>query len=595
MSILSRAPSVVDRPVVGAAGLVLVGLALLGDLRATQLPPELQPRSSTQALASIAGRVVDGVTGRPIANASVYLYGVPVFDVTPNPGGGGGIMPAWAGPSCSTRSDSEGRFTCNNLDPWPYEITVRKDGASGAFGQRTPEDAGRVLTPTADQRMQNVRVPLWRDAIVSGRVLDPQGEPLINMTVVAIPTVALTTPSSNSERQLRRDTSTDDRGAYTLPVAPGEYVLAAMPGAANGPRTEIGGRPAIYPTSFLGDTSEAGLAQRLVLAAGTAYDDVNIIVRPVVSHRLTGLASGPAPVAGATVELVRDVPGDSALSRETPPARVDESGRFSLPDVPSGQYRLRILRAPQLPTGSHGNPPLEALPTESTLWANVPVVVGDDDLTVDVALDRGVRISGRVVFEGGEGPRPADIARATFTLTPLSGQWMDARGLLLSRETFATIELVPGSYLLNAPYLPEFYVTSVTRGGRSILNEPIDVGTSDITDVVMTLSRQATTLSGSVTRPPALTDTRGSVTIVPADSSGWKDLGRETRMQTVLIGMPGTFDLSPRPGDYLAIATDRPVPRTREGLALMEARATRVSLLPGSATRLNLQLQEWPR
>jgi hypothetical protein len=568
---------------------------VFGDLRALQQPPQLQPTVSTQALASIAGQVVDGVTGRRVANAWISVYGVPVFDVDANPDFAF-ILPMWAGPSCSTRSDSEGRFTCTSLNPWPYEIVARKGGASGAFGQRSPESAGRVLTPTAGQRMQNVRVPLWPDAIVSGRVLDPLGGPLVNMTVVAIPVAALTTPSSDRERQLQRRTSTDDRGAYTLPVAPGEYLLAATAGTANPPRTEVRGRPAIYPTTFLGDTREAGLAQRLVLAAGTTYDDVNVTAKPVVSHRLTGRVSGPAPVVGAVVELIRDVAGGSPLSRETTyTTHVDESGRFSLPDVPADQYRLRILRAPQLPTGDHGNPPLDALPTESTLWANVPVVVGDDDLTVDVALDRGVRMSGRVVFEGGEAPPLASIARATFTLTPMRGQWMDARGLLLSPETFATIELIPGSYLLGTPFLPDFHVTSVTRGGRQILNEPLDVGTSDITDVVMTLSRQATTLSGRVTRPPALADTRGSVTIVPADSDAWKDLGRETRMQTVLIGMPGTFDLSPRPGDYLAIATDRPVPKTREGLALMEARATRVSLLPGSATRLNLQLQEWPR
>jgi hypothetical protein len=273
---------------------------------------------------------------------------------------------------------------------------------------------------------------------------------------------------------------------------------------------------------------------------------------------------------------------------------VDQDGRFTLRDVPAGEYRLTVLRTPWMPVADHGVPPLESLPTEPTLWADVPVTVSDRDEDVVVPLAEGARIRGRVEFEDAAVP-PLNDEQSTLLVQAADGQRVDLRGRVEAGGRFATIGMPPGRYFLTALRVEGWQLKSVTVAGRDATVTPIDVGRADVTDVVVTFTRSETTLSGRVVRRAPLTNTRGWLTVMPAESEGWTDFGFGYRYRTLELGTSSDFSVDVLPGDYLVVATDVRPDLVTERLRDLASRATRVTVAAGQAANVTVQLLAMPR
>src|SRR5690349_14571259 len=120
----------------------------------------------------IAGQVVDGGSGRPIAAAVVSVSGGEMT-VNPSPN-----QP----PQALTGGD--GRFVFGNLGAGAYLIRATKGGyADGAAGRRRPGGDSQPVEISAAASSADVVVRMWKYGVITGTVSDEAGEPVVGLPV----------------------------------------------------------------------------------------------------------------------------------------------------------------------------------------------------------------------------------------------------------------------------------------------------------------------------------------------------------------------------------------------------------------------------
>lgn len=297
-------------------------------------------------------------------------------------------------------TDAAGQFFFRDLTPGRYLLTVSKPGwLNGAFGRRRPGVEAVPIALGEGERRGNLSITLWRPAVITGRVTDDAGDPLINVEVRAVRQIFVAGRAKNdSPIRLK----TDDRGVYRFAnLLPGDYVIAVLSsvlsepaalagamsasgdrdylrtmlpigtapiildratGAVAGGRTLVGslsllpGLPGqegawrVYPTTYHpGSTTRRG-ARMVRIAAGETRNEIDVIVRLTDSWQVSGTLmapDGPAPWHG--IHLVQAETEDSPLV-DVSTAVTDQAGGFTFLGVPPGQYIARVVRMPW-PTG----------------------------------------------------------------------------------------------------------------------------------------------------------------------------------------------------------------------------------------------------
>ena len=220
------------------AHLRLALFASLAAAPAAQVPP------ARVAPPHVAVTVVDA-SDAPIADATVTLYG-----------------PTLQNGSLSMRTDDHGTFSFRWLAPGGYRIGATKDGfVPVQEGQRDYRYAGRRFTLRAGEHRE-VRLRLPRLGVVTGRVVDERGHPMVDATVRAL---EISMASGYRRLLIKAEARTDGRGVYRL--------------------------HSLWPAGYLVCASAAGTAplddaQRLQLQVDRA-------------RQSAGLATGPAAAAAA--------------------------------------------------------------------------------------------------------------------------------------------------------------------------------------------------------------------------------------------------------------------------------------------------------
>jgi hypothetical protein len=382
-----------------------------------------------------------------------------------------------------------------------------------------------------------------------------------------------------------------------------------------------------YATVFHPSVTRMADATRLRVGPGEEKTGVDLQQRLVRMYRIAGRVLGPdGQPMSAGLTLVPSDAGDLSLDVgfEAASAVAGADGRFTFLGVPEGHYLIRMLRVPRpqpgfagvfttISTGSGGGisissglaadgpPPLP--PDEPTLWADVPVNVADHVDDVLVGVRPGARVGGTVVFDGPGTPlEPQQRRQMAFSLVPMSGRMggprQPAPGRLVDEDSFVTSQYPPGKYFVNVSVGPPWSARSVSVGGRNALEEPIDLGASDINGLVVTLSSRRTEFTGTVrdangTRPHA------TVLVFPADHKTWIANGmRATRARSVATAADGSFQISGLlPGTYLAVAVAPQVAVDLQEAATVEALARAgvlVTLTEGATQSLSLRVTPAP-
>ncbi len=309
------------------------------------------------------------------------------------------------------------------------------------------------------------------------------------------------------------------------------------------------GQPLVYQTTFYPSALSASRATLLTIGAGDERTGVNFQLRPVPAVTVSGHVTGAASaINGLTLNLVPAEASGATTPIEAATTTVQDDGTFRFTDVASGQYVLRGRRQPgaggparvqmtfvqnggnQMMVGQF-DPKMAAggsapLPTEPTLWTEESVSVGSADLTdLAVPLREGLRVSGRVKFDGSANPPPAsEWTQVPIALEPADAHTKSlaasARGRVDTDGQFTTVGVPEGRYILDVSGAPKGWsLAGAMFAGQDITSVPFDLR-DNVDGVVLTFTDRQTTLEGTVTSRSGGPDDKADVIVFPAESTG---------------------------------------------------------------------------
>lgn len=124
-----------------------------------------------------------------------------------------------------TETDAAGRFELKGLAPGEYRLMVDRNGfVNQQYGQRTPDSPGQVLSLFPGQKIPDITFRMIPAAVISGHVLDEDGEPVLWAQVAA-----MSYAYQNGQCQLVNSGvpgMTNDLGEFRIfGLSPGQYIV----------------------------------------------------------------------------------------------------------------------------------------------------------------------------------------------------------------------------------------------------------------------------------------------------------------------------------------------------------------------------------
>lgn len=360
----------------------------LAVIAAIAVPPRAQtPPPATPAAGKgiITGRVLDAERGSAVAGATVVLS----------------VSGQASGRASRIMTDEQGRFFFRDLAKGSYSLVATKPGfAPGAHGRRRPAGPQLNVELREDERRGDITISLWRYGVVSGRVIDEAGDPLVDIDVRMF---QQTFPAGAPQLTLIAKIETDDRGMYRFwNLLPGSYIVGVPATVTSEPpalaaeartgappvymqtMTSVGAAPRsfnraevpvgpsgvlvsgllgmrqapaagsawlTYATTFHPSTTSVSSAGVIRVAPGRENAGVDVTVKLVPTYRVSGTVLQPDG-RPASLHAIHLIPADAADNPvvETSTAVTDNAGVFTFFGVPPGQYIARVVKIP-IPAG----------------------------------------------------------------------------------------------------------------------------------------------------------------------------------------------------------------------------------------------------
>jgi protocatechuate 3,4-dioxygenase beta subunit len=477
---------------------------------------------------SIAGMVVELAGSEPLKGAKIQLRRIDDRIL-----------------AISIVTDVAGRFTLKGLAPGRYNLYVSKNGfVDQQYGQRKPGDPGSVLTLHAGQDLRDLLFRLIPSAVISGRVLDEEGEPLPWAVVSALREVY-----SEGKRKLSTEANfqTNDLGEFRIfGLPPGKYFISVSfrSGKDDGGlfmrRQELEETPNApelgYAHIYYPGTPDRTGASSLIVKAGEEIPALEILMRKFRVYRVRGrvqnlIAAGPR--RGRSINLSLAPKGGSL--------ELDDGEQQVIADAKDGSFEIRDV----LP----GAYILTAYSFDESKWhaaRSAVDVVNSDVEGVSVIIAPGVTISGRILWDGPAAPLENDLNIAAMpvdqTALPSSSSRVDAA------SSFTLQNLDDGAYRPQVWNLPKgCFVKSVRYAGVNASEDGFTVTRGNAASLEIILSSRGADVQGTVTDVDNLPAAGVWVVLVP-------DANHRSRFdlyQTQTTDQYGHFDFRGLPpGDY---------------------------------------------
>jgi hypothetical protein len=372
---------------------------------------------------SVEGRVTNAA-GEPLKGALVIL--------------------AKTAPTALTlETGADGSFVFQDVPQGRYNLQVQRGGYVS-----TP---GSTLTVVAGQPITGIALKMTRAALIVGRVLDPDGDPVPNADVnVQVDELG------DIESAISRADGTFVIGGLKA----GAYYLRATerPEPAAYGREICGPKEAFVATYYPGaiDESKATLVR---VEAGTELRNLDIHMRKARVFRVAGKVvrtDTGAPVGNTGVMMMEDDAGTNR-SQITP-----GDGSFEFLRVPPGKYTVSEYQTGQSATNFVGH---------------VAVAIANDDVEgLLLKVGPGLEISGHIRIDGTGAASGMNV-----DLLPATRRWRASRGnrddgVVASDGSFAFHDIDPEGYTVTIRNQPAgAYIKSIRFGDADITGKDLDL------------------------------------------------------------------------------------------------------------------------
>ncbi|MEW6125491.1 MAG: carboxypeptidase regulatory-like domain-containing protein [Acidobacteriota bacterium] len=387
----------------------------------------LQSGTKPAGTGSLAGRVL--IDGKPQANVTVVLQQ-------------GRRRMTTLIPEMKTTTDSEGNFKIEKVPANDYLLNALTPGFvnPAELGSILPEK-GRPVVINAGEELTGIEIALKRGAVITGRVVDGNHQPLIEAWL------QLYKLDEKGEAQYfyinnPRMLLTDDRGEYRLYGLPaGRYKigLGAKPGMTAATRYGVN----LYQLTYHPDTTDVMKAE--IIELGDGEEATNIDIK--LSHKLKTYTASGRIIDAATGKPVANVQYFCGLVRPTgeyggmvsPAMNPTGRGEMFFEGLTPGRYAAMILNT-----------------NDSETYAEAaPFDIKDEDVQgLELKIYRGASISGAVVVEGTDDPQilalaqQARIWQRTKNTDPTPSIWHPRP--IAADGSFKLIGLRPGKIEIGA-------------------------------------------------------------------------------------------------------------------------------------------------
>ena len=524
--------------------------------------------------ATLRGHVYARATGAPLKRAQLTL-----------------VPAARPADRAEATTDEQGAYEFRNLEHGSYTLRCTRNGyVRVSYGQKGPNQPPVHLTVRPGQELKDLDFQLIRGGVISGRVVDEEGEPLSRVRVLVLARQYM----RGQVRLIPRGMdSSDDRGEYrAFDLSPGRYyVQAVLQSVGN---QDSGIAPVFYPNALRAED-----AQRISVGEGGEAPRVDIRMEKVptfhVSGKVLDLVTGRPVTSGVVTVQAEDAARGMFFSFD----QIRGGGSFRLAGLLPGRYRL--LAFVERPGSGPGR--LAIVKPFDLRDANIKNMV--------VTVGPGVTVRGRIVAEGGEvsadGLRAMLVAKAGNSPLPFGS----GNSLVNEDLTFEFPNVQPGEYDINVsppqnpqdmaaagsegpPQNTSFYVSEVSANGKNVVEQGLTINeNAPVSDLEVVLDFTGGTATGLLRDEDEQPISGVRVALLSTDP---EKRSSERYFRSGAADQDGQFKISAIiPGNYLLLAwPESNVARVRdpELFAQLEEHAVSVTVDKSATVQRNLTLTE---
>jgi protocatechuate 3,4-dioxygenase beta subunit len=458
-------------------------LVLFGFVQKAVVLPAAPSASATPSAFRISGRVIDAVTGQPLASAVVAIDSSNPSNSPNSPD--------------STRVEAtaaDGSFVFADLLPGKYVLSARHRGyIAQTYQQHESFTTAIAVGPGFES--ENLIFGLRPSASISGEIADESDDPIRHADVMLF---HQTFVGGKRRTILIQRTATDDEGRYHFGhLIPGTYFVgvAAQPWyAQHNVRHQVkqenqGGvfghlQPlteqnqildVVYPVSFFVNASDLAGAAAITLRSGDT-EIADFRMRPVPALHLLVKTSAADPGQGEQVQVMQPLAEDSSVPipvgfTQVAPGLVEVTG------VPPGSIHLGV-------NTPHGN--------EWTRRSQSVQVSGDAEID---ATQNGsaVVVSGILKMEDASPlPQPTRVMLRSFA----NGQAFNTTVSSTGEFSFKNNPVETGDYELIIIEPQALFIRKLTSSGAKTSGRSLEIATAQDVNVTITAVRGTAKVTG---------------------------------------------------------------------------------------------------
>jgi len=273
-------------------------------------------------------------------------------------------------------TDAKGEYRITNVPPGNYDVSP----SAAAYVVEGVSNGVRTLIVNEGGTIENLDFSLIRGGVITGRVVDSDGRPVIEEEVYLSPDG----PSYGSPLPAA---ITDDRGIYRIfGLRPGKYKVAAGKNDV-GPSSTGPPRGAVYSRTYYPGATDPAQATVIQISNGSETTNIDItfgrtLTRHTASGRVVNGQTGQ-PIPDVRYNIIQFFGPSSTSSHRG--SLTNQKGEFKLENLTPGQYAIFVG------------------PEEGKEWRSEELrfTIVDEDVTgLVVKTVESASLSGVVVLEG---------------------------------------------------------------------------------------------------------------------------------------------------------------------------------------------------